>query len=221
MYNWKDSDAVLYNGIFQTSSCLVSSCMSFIIGYTRIGKIEKRKQIIFGLSVFLSFHVLNYPWPFYPGPLDYIPIVELTFHGMRQNSSEVGGCLPIYDWCANTVRVPFPIYFICFVFFFGIAFPFTGSPSGTLYSEILGPRKQGMMQGLHSFGGSVSQFIAPILTTYLFHHSGYRYVMVVQICTVTFALLLVIIFYKRLVPLQMKPLPGKSAKYKNGVFYTM
>ncbi|KAL6738138.1 hypothetical protein Aduo_011717 [Ancylostoma duodenale] len=73
MYNWKDADAVLYNGIFQTASCLVSSGNSFLIGYTRIGQIEKRKQIIFGVTVFLLFHVFNYPWPFYSGPLDYIP----------------------------------------------------------------------------------------------------------------------------------------------------
>ncbi|VDO51829.1 unnamed protein product [Haemonchus placei] len=134
MYNWKDSDAVLYNGIFQTASCLVSSGNSFLIGYTRIGQIEKRKQILFGITVFLLFHIFNFPWPFYAGPLDYIP--------EGKDSSEVGGCLPSYKWCESTVRVPFPIYMICFVFFFGVSFPFTGSPSATLYSQILGPRKQ-------------------------------------------------------------------------------
>ncbi|KIH56141.1 hypothetical protein ANCDUO_13682, partial [Ancylostoma duodenale] len=118
MYNWKDSDAVLYNGIFQTASCLVSSGNSFLIGYTRIGQIEKRKQIIFGVTVFLLFHVFNYPWPFYPGPLDYVP-------------------------------------------------------------------------------------------------EGYRYIMVTQICTLGLALILTIVFYKRLVPLKMKPALGKAAKYKN------
>ncbi|VDP26313.1 unnamed protein product [Heligmosomoides polygyrus] len=134
MYNWKDSDAVLYNGIFQTASCLVSSGNSFLIGYTRIGQIEKRKQIMFGITVFLLFHIFNYPWPFYAGPLDYIP--------EGKNSSEIGGCLPSYKWCETTVRVPFPIYMICFIFFFGVSFPFSGSPSCTLYSQILGPRKQ-------------------------------------------------------------------------------
>ncbi|VDM83278.1 unnamed protein product [Strongylus vulgaris] len=137
------------------------------------------------------------------------------------NSSEIGGCHPSYDWCAETVRVPLPIYLICFIFFFGTAFPFTGSPSGALYSEILGPRRQGMMQGLHSFGGSISQFIAPIVITYLFHHSGYKYVMVVQICTIGLALLLVIAFYKRLVPLRMKPPMGKYLFHHTGYKYVM
>lgn len=213
MYNWKDSDAVLYNGIFQTASCLVSSGNSFLIGYTRIGQIEKRKQIMFGITVFLLFHIFNYPWPFYAGPLDYIP--------EGKNSSEIGGCLPSYKWCETTVRVPFPIYMICFIFFFGVSFPFSGSPSCTLYSQILGPRKQGFMQGIHSFAGSFAQCLAPIMTTYLFKISGYKYVMVSQICTLGLALLLVIAFYSRLVPLKMKPLPGKSARYKEGVFYAM
>ncbi|KAK6039586.1 hypothetical protein COOONC_22910 [Cooperia oncophora] len=213
MYNWKDSDAVLYNGIFQTASCLVSSGNSFLIGYTRIGQIEKRKQIMFGVTVFLLFHIFNFPWPFYAGPLDYIP--------EGKNSTEIGGCLPSYIWCETAVRVPFPIYLICFVFFFGVSFPFTGSPSATLYSQILGPRKQGMMQGIHSFGGSFAQCIAPILATYLFKYSGYKYVMVTQICTLGLALVMVIVFYHRLVPLKMKPPPGKAAKYKEGVFYVM
>ncbi|CAJ0603055.1 unnamed protein product [Cylicocyclus nassatus] len=196
MYAWKDSKAVLLNGIFQTLSCLVSSGNSFLIGWTRIGHIEKRVQILFGVTMFLLFHILNYPWPFYPGPLEYIP--------KGKNSTEVGGCLESYKWCESTVRVPLPIYVICFVFFFGVSFPFTGSPSATLYSQILGPRKQGLMQGLHSFGGSFAQFVAPIYATWLFQKSGYQFVMVTQICTLGLALILTIVFYRRLVPLKMK-----------------
>ncbi|KAK6017200.1 hypothetical protein OSTOST_17311 [Ostertagia ostertagi] len=42
---------------------------------------EKRKQILFGVTVFLLFHVFNFPWPFYDGPLDYI--AEGTFYLAR------------------------------------------------------------------------------------------------------------------------------------------
>ncbi|KAK6013028.1 hypothetical protein OSTOST_21722, partial [Ostertagia ostertagi] len=34
---------------------------------------------------FLLFHIFNYPWSFYPGPLDYIPT--------DKNSSQIGGCI--------------------------------------------------------------------------------------------------------------------------------
>ncbi|KAK6009271.1 hypothetical protein OSTOST_25825 [Ostertagia ostertagi] len=82
-------------------------------------------------------------------------------------------------------------------------------------------RKQGTMQGIYSFGGSIAQCMAPILTTYLFEYSGYKYVIVTQICTLGLAHVLIIAFYHRLVPLKMKPVPGKAAKYKDGVFYAM
>ncbi|KHJ91900.1 hypothetical protein OESDEN_08219 [Oesophagostomum dentatum] len=46
MYDWKDSKAVLLNGIFQTLSCLVSSGNSFLIGWTRIGQIQRFVAVV-------------------------------------------------------------------------------------------------------------------------------------------------------------------------------
>ena len=77
------------------------------------------------------------------------------------------------------------------------------------------------MQGMYSFGGSVAQFVAPVLATYLFQESGYQWIIVTQMCTLTIALVLMIIFYKRLTPLIMKPTTGKTAKYDHGVFTVM
>ncbi|EPB67057.1 hypothetical protein ANCCEY_13855 [Ancylostoma ceylanicum] len=67
----------------------------------------------------------------------------------------------------------------------------------------------------------VSCMVATNIEVYLFKISGYKYIMVTQICTLGLALFLTIVFYKRLVPLKLKPALGKAAKYKNGVFYTM
>lgn len=105
----------------------------------------------------MAYHLCNYPWSFYPGPLQYIPNGTTT--------AEVGGCDPEFTWCEHTVAVPLPIYIITFVLFFGIGFPFIGSPSASLYTEILGPRPQGNMQGLYSFSGSMAQCIGPLLCT--------------------------------------------------------
>ncbi|CAD6191201.1 unnamed protein product [Caenorhabditis auriculariae] len=213
LFDWKDSQSVMYNGIIESITCLVSVSINLLIGFTRIGKIDKRIQIIVGLVFFLLYHLVNYPWPFYPHPLHYIP--------EGSNTTVVGGCLPSYEWCAHTSRVPLPVYIFAFIVFFGIAFPFVESPAAALYSEILGPRKQGTMQGLFSFGGSVSQFASPILATFLFQHSGYKYVIVTQICTLSVAFLLMAVFYRRLHPLLMKPKIFQKAVYKGGVFYAL
>ncbi|CAI2353022.1 unnamed protein product [Caenorhabditis sp. 36 PRJEB53466] len=90
-----------------------------------------------------------------------------------------------------------------FVFFFGIAFLTVEAPATALYSEILGPRKQGNMQGWFSFGGSFTPFVASITITYLFQHTGYKYLILLQSGTILLAFLLIAIFYKRLVPLKL------------------
>uniref|UniRef100_A0A8R1HY09 MFS domain-containing protein n=1 Tax=Caenorhabditis japonica TaxID=281687 RepID=A0A8R1HY09_CAEJA len=213
LYDWKDSQAILYNGIIESVTCIVSVLINFGIGKSRIGKIDKRIQILFGLFVFVAFHLVNYPWWFYSGPLHFLP--------PGSNTTLVGGCLDSYTWCSSTTRVPMFLYIFAFVVFFGIAFPFVESPAAALYSEILGPRKQGVMQGLFSFGGSITPFVASIVMTFLFQHTGYKYVILLQSATILIAFLLMLVFYNRLVPLKLKPKPGKPAAYKNGVFYSM
>ncbi|PIC31320.1 hypothetical protein B9Z55_012061 [Caenorhabditis nigoni] len=239
LYDWKDSQAILYNGIMSSAGCLVSVLTNFGIGKSKIGKMwvsafrsdfsesvqlktcfmfsvivsDKRIQILFGLVVFVAFHLVNYPWWFYSAPLNFLP--------PGSNTTVVGGCLDTYTWCSSTTRVPMALYIFAFVFFFGIAFPFVESPAAALYSEILGPRKQGTMQGLFSFGGSVTPFVASIIITFLFQHTGYKYVIILQSSTIFVAFFLMAVFYNRLVPLKLKPNNGESVAYKNGVFYSM
>lgn len=113
--------------------------------------------MLIGIFVFLLYQAFMYPWGFYSGPLNFLPPgVETT---------EVGGCLVEYHWCQETTRVPLSVYLFCFIVFFGVAFPFVETPSAALYSEVLGPRKQGTMQGFFSLGGSIAPVIASISST--------------------------------------------------------
>ncbi|PIC29235.1 hypothetical protein B9Z55_020892 [Caenorhabditis nigoni] len=195
LYDWKDSDLIFYNGIALAISSGISVSFNIAQGATRLGKIDKRKQMLFGLTFFLLYQAFMFPWGFYSGPLNFLPEgVETT---------EAGGCYAEYLWCNHTTRVPLPIYFFCFIVFFGVAFPFVETPSPALFSEILGPRKQGTMQGLFSVGGSLAPLIASITSTVIFKYYGYRYVIVLQASFLIFAILLILLFYKRLVPLEV------------------
>ncbi|EGT47121.1 hypothetical protein CAEBREN_03800 [Caenorhabditis brenneri] len=195
LYDWKDSDSIFYNGIALAISSAISVSFNIAQGATRIGKIDKRKQMLFGLTFFLLYQLFMYPWGFYSGPLNFLP------KGME--TTEAGGCYAEYLWCNETTRVPIFIYFFCFIVFFGVAFPFVETPSPALFSEILGPRKQGTMQGFFSLGGSLAPVIASITSTAIFKYSGYRYVIVLQASTLLIAIVLILIFYKRLVPLKV------------------
>ncbi|CAI2353959.1 unnamed protein product [Caenorhabditis sp. 36 PRJEB53466] len=195
LYDWKDSDSIFYNGIALALSSFISVAFNIAQGATRIGKIDKRKQMLFGLTFFLLYQLFMYPWAFYSGPLNFLPEGVETTHA--------GGCYAEYLWCSETTRVPLPIYLFCFIVLFGVAFPFVETPSPALFSEILGPRKQGTMQGFFSFGGSLAPVIASISSTAIFKYSGYRYVVVLQTACLLLAALLILIFYKRLVPLKV------------------
>ncbi|KAF1751352.1 hypothetical protein GCK72_017906 [Caenorhabditis remanei] len=195
LYDWKDSDSILYNGITLALSCIVSVTFHVILGTSRIGKIDRRNQILIGIVLFLLYHVFMYPWGFYSGPLNFLP------EGME--TTEIGGCYADYLWCNETTRVPLAVYLFCFIVFFGTSFPFVETPASALYSEILGPRKQGTMQGFFSLGGSIAPVISSISSTAIFKYTGYRYVIVLQTVLLLVGGALILIFYKRLVPLKV------------------
>ncbi|EYB94185.1 hypothetical protein Y032_0174g444 [Ancylostoma ceylanicum] len=113
------------------------------------------------------------------------------------------------------------LYLFNFGILQGMAYPLISAPSNTLLSEILGPRKQGTIQGLFAFTGSMAQFIVPIFSTSLFEMSGYKYIMVYHLIIIAFAALMAFILRKRLVPLELTPTIGKATKYKRGTFYRM
>ncbi|KAK6023427.1 hypothetical protein OSTOST_10787, partial [Ostertagia ostertagi] len=230
MYNWTNEEAILYNGIVQVISCGVSTIGYTVIGSTRIGtwsvqfyskKRDRRLVLAMGLLGFWFFHFCHYPLPFYEGPLTRPALMNSTA------SVGGGGCFPEYEWCDYTRsrtfvdRVPMALYFFNFAVVQGFAYPLISAPSNTLLSEIIGPRKQGTVQGLFAFTGSMAQFTVPIFSTALFETSGYKFIMVYHLAVITSAALIVFVLRKRLVPLELTPTVGKATKYKRGTFYRM
>uniref|UniRef100_F1L2H8 Major facilitator superfamily domain-containing protein 8 n=1 Tax=Ascaris suum TaxID=6253 RepID=F1L2H8_ASCSU len=216
LYKWTDSQAIFYNGILQFLGCFVDVSNYLLMGYTRIGKLDKRKMFLFSIACFLLFFTLTMPWPFYDGPLEYI---NMGNDSLPEDTSVAGGCLSTYTWCAHTKRVPLPVYLSCFTVVSGFAFPYLAAPLGIVFSEILGPRKQGMMQGLFEFGGCIARCVTPIFVTTLFEESGYVWPTAINLAMVLIALFFVLLLYRRLVPLKLLPPNGLPARYKAGVFY--
>ncbi|VDK64915.1 unnamed protein product [Onchocerca ochengi] len=218
MYNWSDHQAVLYNGIIQSISCALNVVCYFIIGFTSLQHCDKRSMILFGLTCFVAYHIINLPWPFYPEHLDFMKTVP---NSTIEDTAYSGGCFQHYHWCSYTPRVPFFLYSFAATVLFGLAFPFLASPVGTLYSQILGPRNQGLMQGIFEFFGSSARFLGPIISTTLFEKSGYLWPMLIQLTLLIACIILNIIFRHRLIPLRLKPEIGVPTKYKFGTFYRL
>ncbi|EFO23493.1 hypothetical protein LOAG_04989 [Loa loa] len=218
MYNWTDHQAVLYNGIIQSISCVINVICYFTIGFTSLQHRDKRPMILFGLTCFTAYHVINLPWPFYTEYLDFMKIAP---NSTTEDTTYSGGCFQRYHWCAYTTRVPFLLYSFAATVLFGLAFPFLASPVGTLYSEVLGPRRQGLMQGVFEFFGSSARFLGPIISTTIFEKSGYLWPMLGQLTLLIIGIVVTITFRQRMVPLRMKPEIGVPTKYKFGTFYRL
>ncbi|MCP9264706.1 Major facilitator superfamily domain-containing protein 8 [Dirofilaria immitis] len=216
MYNWSDNQAVLYNGIIQSISCAINKVPKAEITFETVFNLkllndsnnlkifsDKRSMILFGLACFVAYHIINLPWPFYPEHLDFMK------NGININGVSIQ---PEYL---------FFLYSFAVTVLFGLAFPFIASPVGTLYSQILGPRSQGLMQGIFEFFGSSARFLGPIISTTLFEKSGYLWPMIIQLALLVVGIIISIVFRHRLFPLRLKPEIGVPTKYKFGTFYRL
>ncbi|CAD6196080.1 unnamed protein product [Caenorhabditis auriculariae] len=190
IYSWTNNQAIVYNGIIQTASCVLSVSQYLTVAFTRVGKIDRRKQIVFGITVFAIYYLISLPWPFYTTRLTY-------------NSTATDGACT-FPWCQNARRVPFVAYVIAYIVGFGMAFPYIGNSVGTLFSEVLGPRQQGIMQGVFAFVGSIGRCVAPIITTTLFSHTGYIWISVETLVLLAIGAIMTIVFWRRLVPLEVR-----------------
>ncbi|CAJ0923808.1 unnamed protein product, partial [Mesorhabditis belari] len=205
MFGWSSEEAVIYNAVLQTGSCICSAVTAFLLGRTRLGNMDRRKQLISGFLMFLLIMILFYPWFFYPGP---------------QNETDmIAACN--FDWCATRNRIPFWVYCFSFVILLGMGFPLCMTALNTRLSEILGPRKQSFVQGMMAFTGSLAQFWCPILVAFLYEKDGFRPVAVLNFGLHSVGIVLIIWVFGRMIPLEMEPPIGTPTKYKRGTFYRM
>uniref|UniRef100_A0AC35U2B7 MFS domain-containing protein n=1 Tax=Rhabditophanes sp. KR3021 TaxID=114890 RepID=A0AC35U2B7_9BILA len=200
MYNWTDQEAILYNGLLIAASSFLSCKNYFLQAFSFVKNIDQRKLLLFGLFVFLSFHVLNYPFFFYSETLDFIPLGE---NSTVEDSSINGGCSRRFAWCEITTRVPVSIYIATMIICLGYGFPYTFNPNSTLYSDVLGPRRQNSMMGVFEAVGAFARVIGPIIGGYLFNISGPKYTMIFQSVLLVLAIFTIVFYWKRLVPLKL------------------
>lgn len=72
----------------------------------------------------------------------------------------------------------------------------------TLFSKILGPRRQGTQQGILQMFGSSARMVGPIAISSLYTDYGPRMAWVMESAVIFSTLLLWCIFYRRMVPLR-------------------
>uniref|UniRef100_A0A7I4YF93 MFS domain-containing protein n=1 Tax=Haemonchus contortus TaxID=6289 RepID=A0A7I4YF93_HAECO len=218
MWSWDSHEAVVKIGIIQAingaASVLVYSFFVVKLG-DYVSKGRERIWTMIGLGTGLLYHIATFPYPIGP-TLKWTPANETK-------NNEGVGCDPSeYKWCTSTHDVSFWLYAVLYCTLLAACFPIVNVSMNTLFSKILGARRQGTMQGIMLMSGSLARTLGPLLVSSLFQVNGPVPVWSIELGTLGITLLLWLIFYRRLVPLKIPDLTcGEYMKYPNGVKYRM
>uniref|UniRef100_A0A8R1EBA9 MFS domain-containing protein n=1 Tax=Caenorhabditis japonica TaxID=281687 RepID=A0A8R1EBA9_CAEJA len=223
MWGWTNEEAVLYTGILQAVNGLVG-VLVYALFAVKLGdylsNARERIFTIFGLALGVLYHVITYPYP-WGGDLSY-EIRNVTIHGKTQ--TEELGCNPAkYHWCKYTKDVNFWIYATMYGVVLAACFPIVNISMNTLFSKMLGPRRQGTMQGIMLMSGSFARTVGPMLVSWIFQDWGPEPIWGIEILTLSITAIFWIIFYRRMTPLESNPKldPYEHFHYAKGVRYRM
>ncbi|KAJ1368810.1 Major facilitator super domain-containing protein 8 [Parelaphostrongylus tenuis] len=109
-----------------------------------------------------------------------------------------------FDWCDDLTLVSPWIYYTFYVLLFGAGMSVMNIAVTTLYSEIIGPRRQGTHQGVFQMAGSIGRLVAPLLTSALYTKFGPRIPWIVVIVQISVMISLWMAFFKKMVPFHKK-----------------
>uniref|UniRef100_A0A914CRX6 Uncharacterized protein n=2 Tax=Acrobeloides nanus TaxID=290746 RepID=A0A914CRX6_9BILA len=165
-------------------------------------KMEKfinfRMSCMFALTIMILFHLVTYSWPFLPNSI----VLNYNSELINATDQNVGCNVNKFTWCESLTQVNVWIYFITYIIAIGIALPTMNITMTTLFSKILGPRRQGTQQGVLQMFGSGARMVGPIAISTLYSDYGPRMAWMMEIVVISSTLLLWCIFYRRMVPLR-------------------
>uniref|UniRef100_A0AC35TQF1 MFS domain-containing protein n=1 Tax=Rhabditophanes sp. KR3021 TaxID=114890 RepID=A0AC35TQF1_9BILA len=168
--------------------------------------IKFRKNIKIGLLCLVLFQLLTFPYPFGDKVTTFNSNNSTAIAYQSNRSVERGrGCDELkFSWCKDLNQTNAWIYFIAFSVIIGLSFPIINISLNTLFSKIIGPRPQGILQGLMTSVSSIAQIIGPVLASFLYYSFGPKYAWILNIAVSLIILSLWCVFHNRLVPLKCK-----------------
>ncbi|KAK0408404.1 hypothetical protein QR680_003935 [Steinernema hermaphroditum] len=213
MFAFTRHDTVQYGSIAQTGMGLMGVVIFAAFILCKLNKrVKYRIGTIVAFVSMLIFHLLTYPWPFLSGQLQIY-----SEKGMLNSSDEQVGCnIDHIQWCESTSPVNPWLYYISFVIFFGLGYPVIDLCNNTVYGRVLGPRRQGFMQGILQVSSGIARIVGPLSIGVIYSTYGPKLIWIVEIVVIVVTILLWIVFYRRLVTLQVVSVKEASALISKG-----
>ena len=117
-------------------------------------------------------------------------------HLHYQSQANSTGCK--FEWCDSVPAIQ-PFQIVLQFIFYSLAFVFLECSIGSLYSKVLGPRRQGLSIGIMVSFGAFGRMVSPLTMTHLFSSYGPRVAYTFQLTLGLMLFLSIILFYNRLV----------------------
>ncbi|VDM64757.1 unnamed protein product [Angiostrongylus costaricensis] len=132
MFSFNKEEAITYNSSAHFAAGFVGVILYFVFIFFDLSKLmAPRICSMLSLLLLASLFLFTYSWPFLPNK------VELSVNG-----SDWGCSTERFDWCDDLTMVSPWIYYTFYVLFFGTGMSIMNIAVTTLYSEIIGPRRQ-------------------------------------------------------------------------------
>lgn len=143
----------------------------------------------------LGFHLITYAWPFLPN------------HVQLSNGTGIGCDNTKFPWCLHLHQVNVWLYYGSYVVLIGTAFPLITITLTTLFSKILGPRRQGTQQGIFQAASAVGRMIGPVTASALYSVYGPKAVWQLEITVIGGVIVAWFLMYNRMVEMKIPPRP--------------
>lgn len=95
------------------------------------------------------------------------------------------------------------MFYVSYIIISGLSFASMNISLNTLFSKVIGPRRQGTQQGLLQVSGGVARMFGPVIVSFLYVLHGPRAVWLFILFVLALNTILWILFYQRMVPLRM------------------
>jgi len=200
--------AMMFFGFNESHAVTIISISQSLVGGLTLGVyilfiffkldrfIQLRNGCVVALAAMISFYLLTYSYPFLSGKVPLTSELNTTDDAVGCNSERFG-------WCLDLTTVNVWYFYGTYALIIGLAFPLLTITMNSLFSKILGPRRQGKQQGILQASSAFARMIGPLATSALYTSFGPRPVWILQILVISSTLFSWTIFYKRMVPMQL------------------
>ncbi|KAI1712955.1 major facilitator superfamily domain-containing protein [Ditylenchus destructor] len=197
MFSWTSAMVVQKMASAETIMNVICLLTYAIYAVFRLEEILNfRLNCVIGLVAFLAFYLVTYSFPFLPGQV-------MIYSTSAVNSTDTVGCnIDNFTWCDSLKPINSTLFFFCYIVILSTGFSSTNIALNTLFSKIIGPRRQGTQQGFLQMSGGMGGMIGPVVITSIYTSYGPRMVWNFELCVILVTIFLWILFYRRMTPLK-------------------